>query len=330
MVYTLADGTQMTRRQKVILTGGTDGALTDYQLKLAISHAAGMQNGFDDLRLTQGDMQTLIDAWLEAKVDGISADVWGEFPSTPASGAKQTKGYMYYGNAGAANVWDGDATFEFFDDFEDGTIDTNKWNTAEYSGASVTESNGVVTLSDPSGNEGSPWMYSHGKFDMTTGMAVRTKWKYHMTSGDYSYVAYIIILNDGTFTNDGYGGYYANNGYQKHFNPHYSGITLAHGRSATLDTSSSEPTDDVWYISDLSIESGSSGWIRYSRDSSELMNWNGSYDDTTGGVTIGRVGGSSEQGYDTFEWIFVRKYTANPPTYTFSSEEHQRRMPMMM
>ena len=123
MVYTLADGTQMTRRTRIILTGAVSGALSDYQLKLAAAYAAAMQNNFNDLRFTQADMQTLIDAWLEDKSDGVSADVWSEFPTTPANGVDQDY-YMYYGNAGAASDWGGAATFEFFDGFEGTSLNT--------------------------------------------------------------------------------------------------------------------------------------------------------------------------------------------------------------
>lgn len=106
-------------RKPLVLTGGASGAQTDFQIELAVSHVATkMQSDFDDIRFTQADGTTLIDAWLESKVDDTSATVWGEFPSTPANTVEQTY-YMYYGNGAAANYWDGDTTFpDFFDDFE--------------------------------------------------------------------------------------------------------------------------------------------------------------------------------------------------------------------
>lgn len=98
-------------RKPLVLTGGASGAQTDFQLDIDIAHvAAKMQTDFDDIRFTQNNGTTLIDAWLESKVDGTSADMWAEFPTTPANTVEQTY-YMYYGNAGAANYWDGAATF---------------------------------------------------------------------------------------------------------------------------------------------------------------------------------------------------------------------------
>ena len=54
-----------------------------------------------------------------------SAIVWVKIPTIPASGT--TTIYMYYGNPSATDASNGPATFDFFDDFNDGTVDTNKW-----------------------------------------------------------------------------------------------------------------------------------------------------------------------------------------------------------
>ena len=110
MVYTV-NGVNLTRRKRIGLSGGTSGAQSDYQLKLIAAYEIAMQNDFDDLRFVDTDMQTLIDAWLESKVDSTSANIWVEFPTTPADGVKEKKAYMYFGNAGAASDWDGAATF---------------------------------------------------------------------------------------------------------------------------------------------------------------------------------------------------------------------------
>jgi hypothetical protein len=92
------------------ITGGASGAQSNFQLKITVSYAAAMQGDFDDLRFTQADGTTLIDAWAEVIVTDTSAVVWVEFPTTPANTVDQTY-YMYYGNSGAASYWDGDVTF---------------------------------------------------------------------------------------------------------------------------------------------------------------------------------------------------------------------------
>lgn len=126
-----------SKRKPITLTGGASGAQTDFQLDLAVAYAAAMQSDFDDLRFTQANGTTLIDAWLESKVDDTSAATVAEFPTTPANTVEQTY-YMYYGNAGAANYWDIGATFLLGDDFSDGdytadpvwTVLTGSWTAA--------------------------------------------------------------------------------------------------------------------------------------------------------------------------------------------------------
>ena len=98
------------KRKEITLTGGASGAQTDFQLSLSVTYDSDMLSNFDDLRFTQSDGTTLIDAWCEVKVDDTSATIWVEFPSTPANTVEQIY-YMYYGKSDAASNWNGSATF---------------------------------------------------------------------------------------------------------------------------------------------------------------------------------------------------------------------------
>ena len=102
--------TGWSKRKEIVLTGGASGAQVSFQLDIAVAHAAAMQSDFSDIRFTQADGTTLVDGWLESKVDDTSADVWVEFPTTPANTVESTY-YMYYGKADAVSDWDGSATF---------------------------------------------------------------------------------------------------------------------------------------------------------------------------------------------------------------------------
>jgi len=53
--------------------------------------------------------------WIEEYTEESSATVWVKVPSIPESGVKTI--YMYYGNSTVESESDGDAVFEFFDDF---------------------------------------------------------------------------------------------------------------------------------------------------------------------------------------------------------------------
>ena len=130
------------KRKSITLTGGASGSQTNFQLKLTVTYDSDMQADFDDLRFTQSDGTTLIDAWLESKVNSTSAVVYVEFPTTPANTVEQTY-YMYYGNSGVASAWSGANTFAFYDDFNrtDSATVGNSWVETESGGTCSIDTN---------------------------------------------------------------------------------------------------------------------------------------------------------------------------------------------
>jgi hypothetical protein len=107
-----------SRRAPVTISNPGSG-LTDYQVRVDVNYDADMQPDFDDIRFKDSDGSTELSHWRESYTASTSAVFWVKIPSIP-SGIKTI--YMYYGNDAASSASDGDATFEFFDDFEDGDI----------------------------------------------------------------------------------------------------------------------------------------------------------------------------------------------------------------
>jgi len=107
--------TSWTRRAPITISN-TGSGLTDYQVKVDVTYDADMQPDFDDIRFVDSDGSTLLSHWRESYIASTSATFWVKVPSIP-SGAKTI--YMYYGNASASSATSGDATFIFFDDFEE-------------------------------------------------------------------------------------------------------------------------------------------------------------------------------------------------------------------
>lgn len=165
-----------SKRKELVLTGGASGAQTDFQLKLAVAYAAAMQGDFDDLRFTQSNGTTLIDAWLETKTDDTSATVWAEFPTTPANTVEQDY-YMYYGNGAAASDWDGAATFpDFFEDF-DSVADWDYSSNYAASSYSFTSASGIGDMMVSAANDNHIVRYKKDcNFD-TTGMHMLLRFK---------------------------------------------------------------------------------------------------------------------------------------------------------
>jgi hypothetical protein len=80
---------------------------------------------FGDIRFTRSDGTTLLDYWMETKVDSDYAIFWVEVADDLSSSNATI--YIYYGKSDATTTSNGNDTFIFFDDFNDNSIDTSKW-----------------------------------------------------------------------------------------------------------------------------------------------------------------------------------------------------------
>ena len=127
-------------RQTYNITGAT-GASTDFQIFVNVTYHSYMETDFDDLRFTDNDGTTLLDAWLEDKTDSSFACVWVEVADSLAT---DTQIYLYFGNSTVSDYWDGPATFEFFDDFEDNSLNTTLWR--DFGANPVVESGGELAF----------------------------------------------------------------------------------------------------------------------------------------------------------------------------------------
>jgi hypothetical protein len=114
-----------SRRKKIRVINATAGALTNVQVKLAVTYDADMQSDFDDLRFTDSTGTTSINYFIESYIASATSTVWIKVPSLPASGSADI--YMYYGDATVSTTGSASNTFVFYDGMEDNGI-------TEYSG----------------------------------------------------------------------------------------------------------------------------------------------------------------------------------------------------
>ena len=128
-------------RMSVDITENAGANLSYHQVLVILNttsfdYSKTQANG-EDLRFTSNS--TVCDYWIENYNTSGESRIWVEVPSIPANST--TEIYMYYGNPAASSSSNGTATFEFFDDFEDGDI--SDWT--QYSG-------GTVQIANDSGN----------------------------------------------------------------------------------------------------------------------------------------------------------------------------------
>jgi len=128
------------------INNSSDSTLTDYQVMFTIYRTTGTSSGtkvylgdsvnsdFSDIRFFSPTLENL-PYWIESS-SSSSATIWVKFPSIPSG---TSTWYLYYGNASATAVSNGDATFIFFDDFPGTALDTSKWTVVSSDGISVAD-----------------------------------------------------------------------------------------------------------------------------------------------------------------------------------------------
>ena len=132
--------------REIIITENSGKALKDFQVLLKFDPSNFPDNAKSDgsdIRFTKCGKE--LDIWIE-KYDQNkkNANIWVKFPEIPAN--RNIK--MYYGNEKASIVSDGDATLEFFDDFDDETY-IDRWHDNE---KKWIESDGTIKTSDEAPN----------------------------------------------------------------------------------------------------------------------------------------------------------------------------------
>lgn len=108
--------------------------LTDFQVEIKVGYSGvggadvscegNCRTDFGDIRFINADYNLLFDYWQEKYTSSATSTFWVKIPSLPADST--TTIYMFYGNTNAETTSNGENTFIFYDDFEDGTF-TNLW-----------------------------------------------------------------------------------------------------------------------------------------------------------------------------------------------------------
>jgi len=106
-------------RTAVTISNPNSYDLTDFQVKVVLDSS---WPGWDNVKQDGGDIRfaaddgTIIPYWIEQwDYTNQQAVIWVKVPLIPAGGS--TAIYIYYGNSGAVSESDGNAVFDFFDDF---------------------------------------------------------------------------------------------------------------------------------------------------------------------------------------------------------------------
>jgi len=117
-------------QREITIQENSGETLHDYQILVELDGSdfpEEAQADGDDIRFTGIDGHEL-SYWIEEfDAKSGSAKIWVKVPEIPANGESVI--VMWYGNSGAKSASDGEAVFEFFDDFENNILD--KWDVSD-------------------------------------------------------------------------------------------------------------------------------------------------------------------------------------------------------
>lgn len=279
----------VSTRKKIIDIAGVSGELTNYQVELTVEYESEMQADYDDLVFI-GEQGSPLDFWLQES-DSSSATVWVEVPTIPTSGTSIT---MYYGSSEMASLSDGEATFLFWDDFEDGVY-TDKWE--DPAGQVNGESNGTIEV-------GGCWDEVYSKQNIPDSVTIVGKGQSEdelpgnkalkMGYGDDQTYEMVVSFGDNFFE-----------------------LMEGDGQIPTWDIKSN--TD---YVYEQYVESGYLKKATFSSlDGTQTRTATGNVDATSASpvVSFSSCGAGGLPIY--FDYIFARAYSDTEPTAIFNEEE---------
>jgi hypothetical protein len=294
------------RKSHVI--NSASGAGTNYQVRIKVYYGSGTDSGenvylngkcktdFGDIRFTRSDGETLLDYWMEEKVDSNYAVFWVEIADDLSSNPATI--YIYYGKSDATTTSNGANTFDDFDDFLTNTL-------ANYvqinSGWSI-NTNAPGYLVSPSSGEG----YIAKSKSLSRAYAVRAR--VYMSSS-HAGVGFIW----GTAG----GGENSVNGYIQNYYPTitYSQLRRWVAPGSWLNLANLPALSSGWYIMELRITSSTLICVR---DTTQDASATDTRFTTLNGVGFRQAAPST----NAIDWWALRKYVSPEPSHgSWGSEE---------
>ena len=295
------------------------GAGTNYQIRTVVHYGSGTdndddvycsnhcKNDFGDIRFTSADGISLLDYWIEDKIDSDHAVFWVEI-SQDLSTEDRTI-YIYYGRSDAITTSNGFNTFELFDDFNGASLDLNIWDIILNEGT-IEVTNGYLRMYRPINMRMN--ITSDNSFSGTKALRYRQKILqsnyyhssvYYGTLPSISSIGYSLYpqYESALFTGD------------SEYPPRCGGSTSTDGDIIAA------PPVGIWFTDEFYIPNG-----KISRSLND-----GSRETSTryDGVSSGNVGLWANAAWNTAmehytDWIFLRKYVEPEPSHgIWGSEE---------
>ncbi|MCB5234176.1 MAG: DUF2341 domain-containing protein [Candidatus Cloacimonetes bacterium] len=295
-----------------------------YQVKVVVHSGDGSDNGngenvyvgnnsrgdFGDIRFFEGDLP--LSYWMESCDYGSKATFWVKLNSNLSFSFVNLT--MRYGNKGATTTSDGNATFEFFDDFNRTDNSLDKWNkhkTMDKSTIDIPKGLNHVRLGDcgTSGDYGHVVLGSDKTYNNFTNGAI--EFRYRVCVDAIAEIGF-----RGTFGNPGLGykgrsdarvNTETQNGGQSFLSPPYYGWEHL---SDSMDSFSNQPIPHTWYVGTITAFNNELSFYRDDHGNIKLAGSHQANYHGAGEISLQNHYGNKAD----FDWVFVRKFANVEPT----------------
>jgi len=293
-------------RRAVTITNNTSTDLTDYQVRIELD-----SSNFDfskanadgsDIRFAADDGETLLAYWIE-KWDSSNeqAVIWVKVPSIPAGGS--TTIYLYYGNPQAQSESDPEQVFEFFDDFEGDSLDTNKWVKTIESSASVTLSDSILDISTPTGNQNRVCLATQRSFAQPVVIEAKVMLK-------KPYVVYLLLSSSQTSKQAPYVCL------QLSYRSNYPTCIGSNDGNSEVTSNLATITGNEWHL--VGIKTDGNTHTGYWDDNTASVAQANSF---SGYAMIYHVSAYDDSMETLVDWFRIRKYAEQEPSVSVGGEE---------
>jgi len=305
--YILPDGNLYSYRRRVRITELSGNTLTDYQVKIEIGARdpifAHARSAGEDIRFCYYPEENMIPYWIE-KFDPVAEEaiIWVKVPSIPAN--SEIEIFMYYGNPTVASASDGEATFDFFDDFEGTSLDSAKWNDAGFAGYDgmagyYKVENSLLKIY----GDGSTWRILQAKAEFTDRI-----WECKLLKTDVNDHHYALTDAAG---NNAQRVCLRDVGRDKDFDAQWR----VDGGTFTYTYDLLTYQTNKYYTAKLRITSDGDGRVEVNGASAENSS------SSWAGIDFTPVFWTYDTPEDWIDWVFLRKYASVEPSVSIGAEE---------
>lgn len=270
------------------------------QRMINVTYQENMQADFDDIRFRTSSGSS-IDYWIEEKTDSSYADVWVKLPA-----ADMAYIYVYFSNADCDSISDVNDVYNFYDDFEDDAVNTDKWDISLL--GSAEEINGeLVTTGKYYGSSWPPYTYAARDYCNITGAyQAEAKLRYSNTGTG---TIFLYLYNTSG---------YAYGGIQDSWAAVYSGFKLANVNGTSGGTATKNQVGTESHIVKIIRDSEGSTSVYID----DVFYASGTFTGTIKEIRLTNLRYSSYSGCTGYwDYVFVRKYDPADTTFLLGATE---------